>query len=366
VLLAFVLPLVLGATSAFLAPAGLAAAADLPGAWLLGLRPGQGAYDAWEILYRLLLSEPLLVGFGVAGLIWALRRRDRFGVWAGMAAGIALAVPLLGRGRHPTDLALVVLALTLLAGPAVARALRPVRQWRDDPDPWLLVALSTVLLSTAALCLPGAWSPANNAEWRQLYTGVGIVTAALAVLVWVAYGAFGNWRTVAQAVPVVLLVFGTVWGIGQVVAMSFDRGAGRQAAALVQMPAPDVADLARSVRDLSALHGGGMRDGKVDLVWPDRPGDPMRAELQWLLRDHAGLRVAAAIPSDPAPLVITPVEDQPQLSARYSGAEFPVLRTWRPTGLGDFNAYLRWVLYREAKTAPALQKAILWVDRTQE
>ena len=120
------------------------------------------------------------------------------------------------------------------------------------------------------------------------------------------------------------------------------------------------------MRDLAALHGGGPQDGKIDLIWPDRPGDPMLAELRWLLRDHAGLRVAAAVPSDPAPLVITPVEDQPLLKDRYSGAEFPILQTWRPTGLGDFNAYLRWILYREAKTAPELQKAILWVDRTQK
>jgi hypothetical protein len=27
---------------------------------------------------------------------------------------------------------------------------------------------------------------------------------------------------------------------------------------------------------------------------------------------------------------------------------------------------LRWVLYREAKTPSELQKAILWVDRTQK
>ena len=247
------------------------------------------------------MSEPLLVGFGIAGLIWALLRRDRFGVWAGMAAGVALLVPLLGRGRHPVDLALVVLPLTLLAGPAIARALRPVRLWRDDPEPWLLTALSLVLLSTAALCLPSAWSPANTAEWRQLYTGIGIVTAVLAVLVWVAYGVFGNWRTVGQAVPVVLLIFGAAWGVGQVVALSFDRGAGREAAALIQTPAPDVADLAKSVRDLSALHGGGPRDGKIDLIWPDRPGDPMLAELRWLLRDHAVLRVAAAVPPDRCP-----------------------------------------------------------------
>ncbi len=356
----------LGATFLFLVPAGLAAAADLLGTWLLGLRPGAGDYRAWDILRRLLLSEPLLVGFGIAGLIWALRRGDRFGVWAGMAAGVALLVPLLGRGRHPVDLTLVVLPLTLLAGPAIARVLRAVRLWYDQPDPWLLIALSVVLLSSAAISLPGAWDPANTADWRQLYTAVGIVTAVLVVLIWVVYGVFGNWRTVGQALPIVPLIFGLAWGVGQLVSLSYDRGAGREAAALIETPAPDLADLATTVRNLSALHGGGAQDGKIDLIWPARPGDPLLAELRWQLRDHPALRVAAAVPADPAPLVITPVEDQPLLKDRYSGAEFPVLQTWQPSGLGDFNAYLRWVLYREAKTPPEQQKAILWVDRTQK
>ena len=244
--------------------------------------------------------------------------------------------------------------------------MRPIRQWRDDPEPWLLTTLSLVLLSTAALSLPSAWTSANTAEWRQLYTGIGIVTAVLAVLVWVAYGVFGNWRTVGQAVPVVLLIFGGMWGVGQVVALSFDRGTGREAAALIQRPAPDVADLAKSVRDLSALHGGGQSDGKIDLIWPARPGDPMLAELRWLLRDHA----ASASPRRSRRML-------PRSSSRLSrisrcskiATAAPSSRyssTWRPTGLGDFNAYLRWVLYREAKTAPEMQKVILWVDRTQK
>ena len=71
---------------------------------------------------RLLLSEPLLVGFGIAGLIWVLRRGDRFGIWAGMTAGSALLIPLLGRGRHPVDLALVVLPLTLFGRACSYRA----------------------------------------------------------------------------------------------------------------------------------------------------------------------------------------------------------------------------------------------------
>ena len=332
--LAFLVPLVLGATSFFLAPTGLAAAADLLGRWLLGLRPGADAYGTWEILYRLLLSEPLLVGFGIAGLIWALLRRDRFGVWAGMAAGIALLVPLFGRARHPVDLALVVLPLTLLAGPAIARALRPVRLWRDDPEPWLLTTLSLVLLSTAALSLPSAWTPANTAEWRQLYTGIGIVTAVLAVLVWVAYGVFGNWRTVGQAVPVVLLVFGAAWGVGQVVALSFDRGAGREAAALIQTTgagcggpgevgagsfgAPRRRDAGREGRPDLAGPAGRSAAGGVALVAagsrppPRRRGGPAGC---CPARHHAGRRSAAAQRS----LQRRRVPDPPYLAADRPG-----------------------------------------------
>jgi 4-amino-4-deoxy-L-arabinose transferase-like glycosyltransferase len=359
-------PLVLGATCFLLVPAGLAAAGDLVGAWLQGLIPGAGDYSVWDLLSRLLLSEPLLVGFGIAGLIWAWRRRDRFGLWAGMAAGLALLVPLIGRGRHPADLALVVLALTFLAGPAIARVLRVIPSWRDQPDPWLLIALSVALLISAAICLPSAWSPANNAGWRQLYTGVGIATAVLAVLAWVVYGVFGSWRTVAQALPIVPLVFGLAWGVGQLVSLSYDRGAGRQAAALIETPVADVADFAAELRSLSALNKGGASEAPVDLVWPARPGDPMLATLRWLLRDFPALRVSGSVPVVPAPIVITPAEDQPLLKDRYSGAEFAVLQQWRPRDLGDFNAYLRWVLYREAKTAPEARKVILWVDRTQK
>jgi hypothetical protein len=202
------------------------------------------------------------------------------------------------------------------------------------------------------------------AEWRQLYTGVGIVTAALALLVWVIYGIFGSWQTVVQALPIVPLIFGLAWDVGQLVALSYDRGAGRQAAALIELPAPDLVDLTAAVRVASALKGGGADEARVDLVWPARTGDTMLAALRWQLRDFPALRVAAAVPADPAPIVITPLEDQPALADRYSGAEFPVLQRWRPVGLGDFNAILRWVLYREAKTAPETQKAILWVDRT--
>ncbi len=355
---------VLGGTGFLLIPSGLAAAFNLLGAWARGLLPGAGAYGAWDIARRLLLSEPLALGFGAAALVAAARGRDRWSLGLASATGLALLLALVGRGRQPADLALAALGLTLLAGPVVARILRRAWLERRNVDAALLVGVSLALLSSAAICLPSALSPSNTQPWRTLYTGVGLATAVMAALVWLVYGIWGNWRTVRRALPILLLVLGLTWGAAQMVSLSAGRTPGREPAVVAELPSPAAAALQATLRDLSALKGGASREVRIDLVWPDRPDDPVRPTLRWLLREFVNLRVVAAVPPDPAPIVITPVEEQPLLSDRYSGAEFPVLDRWQPTGLADFNAALRWVLYREAKTAPESQSVIVWVDRT--
>ncbi len=355
---------VLGGTGFLLIPTGLAAAFNLLGAWARGLLPGAGTYGAWDVARRLLLSEPTVLGFGAAALVAAARGRDRWSLGLASATGLALLLALVGRGRQPADLALAAVGLTLLAGPAIARTLRRAWLERRNVDAALLVGVSLALLSSAAICLPSAFAPANTQAWRTLYTGVGLATAVMAALVWLVYGIWGNWRTVRRALPIVLLLLGLVWGAAQMVSLSAGRAPGRETAVWAELPSPAAAILQATLRDLSALKGGASREVRIDLVWPDRPDDSVRPTLRWLLREFVNLRVVAAVPSDPAPIVITPVEEQPLLSDRYSGAEFPVLDRWQPTGLADFNAALRWVLYREAKTAPESESVIVWVDRT--
>ena len=355
--------LALGSTFFLMTPSGLASVGELLGNWLAGLFPGAGVYTSWELLRRLLLSEPLLLGFGVAGLIWSIRR-DRFGQWAGSAAGLALLLPLIGRGREPVDLALVVLWLAILAGPAVARLLAAVWARRGERDAWLLLSISLALLTAAGFCLPSAFSPANTQAWRQIYTGVGIATALIALLVWVAYGAYGNWGLVAAWLPVIPLVLGAVWGAGQMTSLSYDRGAWRQTGLSHETAAAGVADFREALRLLSAQQGGGAREIAVDLAWPTQINDPLLPVVRWQLRDFPYLRVSAAVPADPAPLVVTPVEDQPGLSDRYGGAEFALLQRWQPASLDSPNARLRWVLFREAKTLPETLSVLLWVGRT--
>lgn len=127
---------VLVAVFFFAEPAGLAAASALPGRWLADLLPGAGEYSLGELVARLVLNELAVVVFGIAGLAWSLRHRDCFGAWVGASTGVALLIALIGRGRHPVDLALVALGLTLLAGPAVARVLANGYEARRERDAW--------------------------------------------------------------------------------------------------------------------------------------------------------------------------------------------------------------------------------------
>ncbi len=356
--------LVLGSTFFMIAPAGLASVGELLGDWLAGLAPGAGAYTAWELLRRLLLSESLLLGFGVAGLVWSIRRHDRFGQWAGIAAGLALLAALAGRGREPVHLALVALWLAILAGPAVARALRAAWAWRGERDVWLLMAVSLALFTSMAFCLPSAFAPANSAAWRQVYAAVGIATGLIMLLIWIAYGVYGNWGLVAITLPIFLLTLGLAWGAGQMVSLSYDRSAWRQTGITHETAAAATADFREALQQLSALRGTGARETAIDLVWPARPDDPLLPVVRWQLRDFPYLRISAAVPAEPAPLVVTPVEDQPLLSTSYSGAEFALLQRWQSASLDSLSARLRWVLFREAKTPPETLSVLLWVDRT--
>lgn len=353
------------ATSFLTEPAGLAAGAGLLGQWVSDLIPGPGEYSAAEIFARLLLNEPFALAFGLAGAIRSLRRRQSMGSWLGMATMLAFAVALIGRGRQPVDLSLVALGLTLLAAPVVARAAGQICEWRSERDAWLLVLVSLSLLIASAFSLPGAFNAANSEEWRVLYAGVGIATLVMSLFVWVVYGVLGNWRTVAQALPVVPLVLGLAWQVRSMVSLSYDHGAWRRAAIVHDLPASDLVDLQSELHNLSALNRGGAREAVVDVAWPSLVSDPVVPLLRWQLRDFPYARFSASIPSDAAPLVLTPVEEQPRLNG-YSGAEFPVLKRWTMAKLPDFTSALRWVLYREALAPPDETRLILWVDKTQK
>ena len=362
---ALLLCFALGSTFFFMAPGGLAAVADLLGSWVTALRPGVGEYQAQELGLRLVLSEPVLLLFGLAGLVSALRRNDRFGIFTGISLAFVLLVSLIGSGRHPADLGLIVLVLALLAGPVIARVLQSAWSCRHEVNAWLLVTVSTILFLTAALCLTGVLNPSNNASWRQLYMVVGIVTAALGGLLWLLYGVWGNWRTVALTIPLVPLMFGLAWGLGQVSGTNYDRGAWRQPGVLHEVPAPALADLQRELLDLASLNGKGKGEGRIDLVLPLAEKETLEPVLRWAFRAFPNVRLASSVSPAAAPLVVALPGEQPRLGPGYSGTEIAVLQRWQPSALPDFYSRLRWVLYREANQPAKVSAVVLWMKRPE-
>ena len=141
----------LSATFVFVTPEGLAAAAALPGEWARDLIPWSGEYSAFELAGRLLMSDVVVLILGLVGLGIAVRRRNAFGMAAGLATGVALIPVLLGRGRHPLDLVLVLLPLVYLAGPVGARVFENFTRWWSSLDAVLLAVVNAVLLIAAVL-----------------------------------------------------------------------------------------------------------------------------------------------------------------------------------------------------------------------
>jgi hypothetical protein len=361
--IAAVVSLALWATAFFTAPAGLAATADLLGGWLRGLIPAAELYAPWDILRDLFVGEPLLVGFGVGGFIMAARRRDGFGLLAGLAALLALLVALVGGGRQPADLGLIVLALTLLAGPAVAWMLAAVWQWRSELDFWLLISLALALMVTLSISLAGlvsATDPAQRSLFMAVFWGVLLLSAGL----WVIYGFWGSWRVVRRCLPVVAFVVASVWALGQLNGLNYDADPLRQTALLAEAPGPGWSDFRAALRDLSALNGGGGSEGRVDLLLPQGDVTPLAPVLRWALRTDPAVRVVTSMPTDPAPLVVAPADLKLALGDRYSGQNFTLLEQWQPAHAGAWTDQARWLLYREAKSAPSQTwDVVLWADR---
>jgi hypothetical protein len=358
--IAAVISLALWATAFFTAPAGLAAAADLLGGWLHGLIPAAGTYTPWQILRDLLVSEPLLVGFAVGGFIMAARWRDGFGIFAGLAALVALLVALVGAGRQPVDLGLVVLALVCLAGPAVAWSLRAVWRWRVELDFWLLIGLSLSLVVTMAISLAGLVSdtdPTHRSLYIAILAGVLLLFAGL----WIIYGIWGSWRVVGRTLPVVAFIVAGVWALGQLNGLNFNLDPLRQTAVLAEAPGPGWGDFNTEIRNLSAVNGGGGHEARIDLLLPAGDATPLAPVLRWALRDDPALRVLTTVPADPAPLVVAPADLKVALGDRYSGQNFTLLERWQPASLGSLSEQVHWLIYRDAKTPPSQTwDVVLW------
>ena len=346
------------------APAGLAGSVGLLTGWLRGLLSSTADVSAWQLGRQLLLSEPLLLGCAIAGVVAAIRYRYRPGYAVAAGTAVWIVIPLLASGRAPWDMGLATLGLSLLAGPAVTSVLRRLWSVRGVTDTWLLVGISMALSLAAAISLAGASSANHSDGWRTMYSSVGLISAVLAVAIWVLYGFLGNWDLVRRTAAAVPLALGLAWGVGQLVSLNYDSDPWRQTELVNTRVTPDVVLLQEQVRLSGALLVGGKDEAAVDLVLPSLATNPLAPVLRWALREQSTLRVSESLNATPSPIVITELADQPALSGRYAGSEYLVLDQTSAGKGGSWRSVLRWILFRETRVIPNGARVILWVDRS--
>ena len=353
---------VLAATTLLLRPTGLADVANSLSAWL-GAWRGEDSIGALQLFQILIVYEPLILFFGLAGLILSLRRLSGPTTLLGLWSIGALIVALLQAGRQVFDLTLVLTPLALLGGLAIDQLARNLEQhgaWRAEGLFWIAAA---VVLSFAAI---NASRTAIDNVTANLFLGVplspaaslGVGTLLMALVVSGVFVLVIGWRATLRAGIVTLIVvwaiieWSTAWSVTQV-----QPGNPRELLWGPTATSVDVRMMREMIEAASRRRTGFLNQVPMAVTLPQ--DDPV---VRWYLRDFAKAEYNAVV-SDLAPVIVAPQGSTfpPFVPDTYQGQQFVTQTMWEPSQLTD-NDFLRWWLYHESDTAPLpAQTYMVWV-----
>lgn len=371
--LSFVLILLLGATGFFFNPGGLAAAAELPAAWLAGFAPaasgGVAASGTSGLLgsaMNLLWLETLLLGMGLAGLVIGLRRRAWLAQGLGLWLALALALLLLRGGRTPADLAVLALPLALLGGSALAAAASAFNLAEHKGEGLVLLVAGLAILASAAVWLAQFTEAWKDQPPMTFLASAGAVMLILAALL-VAYVAFFGRALAARVGLAIMLVAIAVLGLRGVLLTSHNRDGLRWGSMAAVTGASGGPELRNALERLAAQRGADLRD--LPVAFLTAPGNETPALLRWYARGAALHSPAAGdaglvwlgMDSDAAP-GDSPAS-QPSstgVGGQYSGQSFRIAQAWSPEGLRGRDLW-RWLLFGRFNALKGEQRAVLWV-----
>ncbi len=305
-------------------------------------------------LGRLLLALPayelLPLGFGAAGIIRGIVKKDAFSIKLGLWALAVFLLALIYAGRQTADLGWLLLPLWMLAAAEIGRHFdfEGRNLWVVGGTGGLIFILSVITwLLMARLTTLDLSSPVYR--WQGLILLIMPLLGAIIVIL------VGTGWTVAEA------RLGGVWGALLPLAL-FTLAAATGATQVREPrtlelwdPEPRLgrADLLLKVaNELSTLNTGADASLPLTIVGVDSPA------LRWLFRDWEVEETTILAPDAVPELVITPATVDLTLTADYRGAPF----VWRE--IGDWqqaasNEWLEWFLYRQMLTQR--EDIILWV-----
>jgi hypothetical protein len=303
----------------------------------------------WRLLLALPAYEILPFGFGIAGAVRGIVRKDRTSILLGAWALIAILLALIYPGKQTSDLTWALVPLWVLAAMELGHHLDFERR-----DLWEFVGLIAVIF----VLLIFGWLDLASVTRMDLTMSIAHMRLSLLLAVGLLVGlsillAGAGWSTrVAR--------LGGVWAVVTcltlfTIAMSTGAAGLRQPLTFdLWQPEPrtgrvDVMlSVANQISDLNM--------GEINAL-PLTVQGVNSSALQWLFRSWQVQFVDALEPDATPEVVITPIS-QVSLAAKYRGEALPLreVADWDHATTSD---WLNWLVYRQI---PVLREnIILWV-----
>ncbi|MBC8249095.1 MAG: hypothetical protein H8E90_05405 [Anaerolineales bacterium] len=322
--------------------------------------PQVGGQPWYYHLQLLLLYEPLILVFGLAAVVYLLKRRDLFSFFLAYWSAVAFLLYVVAGGRGPFDYAqdrpgdvlLIVLPLALLAGVFIGRLLDELVARASWVREGLFVALACPVVVHLALEL-GGYASRGGRNYLLLALTAVFILVGLLVLYWISFGPAPTLR----AGGVVLLLVLSVLTVSTSCYLNYRRGSDPHEIMAASPTSRGVFDLVETLKVVSSREGD---PRTIAMTVHQGTG----SALAWYLRDFINVEFVAQLsPSVDTPVVIAPAEEQePTLGAQYSGQDFALTSSWKPQGLSG-STLTRWLFYRQAPTPVQTDNLVLWVKQ---
>jgi uncharacterized protein (TIGR03663 family) len=349
----FVLIFVLVCTGFLLHPSGLQDGLDLFPAWLSAFKPQVEGHPWYYHLQLLLVYEPLILVFGLAAVVYLLRRRDLFSLFLAYWSAVAFLIYLVASGRGPGDVLLIVLPLVLLAGTFIGRLLDELVAQASWVREGLFVAVACPIVVYLSLEL-GGYASRSGRDYLLLALVGFFILVGLLVLYWVSFGP----EPALRAGGLLLLLTLTILTVSTSCYLNYRRGSDPREILSASPTSPSLFDLLETLERVSSKETG---DPKTIAVTVHQG---VGSALAWYLRDFDNVQFVAQLSSSiSTPVVIAPAEEQePTLGANYSGQDFVLTSSWKLQGLSGSDL-MEWLFYRRAPTPAQIVNVILWVKQ---
>ncbi|MEM7031737.1 MAG: hypothetical protein AAF629_19440 [Chloroflexota bacterium] len=354
--------IVLIGTSALFNLTGLGAIADLFNVWLgqfgVSLQPD----TVLPTLLLLLFYEPLVVIFGLVGVVLSFRESRSFDQLLVIIFGVTILLDLLMSGRQGGQILIALVPLTLLASRPIATILTGF--WTEGQIEveglfvcfgLILVSFVYISLASWSKCMPNVSIPGCETAWILPPAG------ALLIVVWfIMFWQYYTLSTAWRGLGILTFVVATVLSIGASWRLNYAPLKDLSLQPMVaEAPATRFVTLLDDIGRISAERRSDPTQIDVALLGVDSP------TFRWYLRDFSAVRsVAGFAEARGTSLILAPPEAGHPFEDTYTGQDYALTNRWQMTALVG-KQWIRWYLFRflPEQLPIANEDVVLWVRK---